>query len=173
MKCLTPPCMPKPCTGCIWKTICNGQSSVQEFELHYQPIVDLATQHIEGFEALLRWRHPQQGLISPGEFVPVAEATGLIQPIGIWVLRQACQQLRHWQVQIPDAADLTISVNLSGKQLAQPTLVDDIDYILHEVGLDGRYLKLEVTESILIENTDSATGHPAEITCPRHSSLPR
>lgn len=127
----------------------------QEFWLCYQPIVSIATHQICGFEALIRWQHPEQGLISPGEFVPIAEETGLIQPIGLWVLQEACQQLRVWQSQMPDVL-LTMSVNLSARQFSQPDLIPKIDQILHESDLEGQHLKLEITESVLIENSKLA-----------------
>jgi len=127
----------------------------QEFWLCYQPIVCLATHQICGFEALIRWQHPDQGLISPGEFVPIAEETGLIQPIGLWVLREACHQLQGWQSQMPDVP-LTMSVNLSARQFSQPDLIPKIDQILHESNLQGQHLKLEITESVLIENSKLA-----------------
>jgi diguanylate cyclase (GGDEF)-like protein len=128
-----------------------------EFWLCYQPIVCLTNRQISGFEALIRWQHPEQGLISPCEFVPIAEETGLIQPIGLWVLQEACQQLRHWQKQIPDTL-LTMSVNLSSRQFSQPDLIPKIEQILHEAGLEGRHLKLEITESVLIENSKLAAN---------------
>lgn len=135
----------------------------QEFRIHYQPIVSLSTSKITGFEALVRWQHPQRGLVSPAEFIPVAEETGLILPIGQWVLRQACQQMHAWQFQFPadlQAASppLTISINLSGKQFSQPDLVEQIQQILQETGLKPRCLKLEITESVIMENAESVTA---------------
>ncbi|MBK4731540.1 EAL domain-containing protein [Oxynema sp. CENA135] len=126
------------------------------FVLHYQPIVALDTGSVEGFEALIRWQHPQRGLIWPGEFIEIAEETGLIVPLGAWVLRQACWQLCQWQRQFPKYANLTMSVNLSGQQLAQPDLIEQIDRILEETGIDPKDLKLEITESVLMENAASA-----------------
>jgi diguanylate cyclase (GGDEF)-like protein/PAS domain S-box-containing protein len=129
----------------------------QEFEIHYQPIVSLLNNNIVGFEALVRWQQPQHGLISPAQFIPIAEETGLIVEIGYWVLREACRQLRAWQMQFPDAF-LTISVNLSSKQFLQPDLIEQIARILQETDLDASSLKLEITESVLMENTQSATA---------------
>ena len=129
-----------------------------EFRLHYQPIVSLKSNRVTGFEALVRWQHPERGLVSPAEFIPVAEETGLIIPIGTWVLREACRQMRAWQVQFPVHSPLTMSVNLSGKQFSQPDLIDQIKQILHETGLDPRSLKLEITESVLMENAESAVA---------------
>ena len=128
-----------------------------EFSVHYQPIFSLTNQQIEGFEALVRWQHPEKGFISPADFIPLAEETGLIVMLDRWVLRTACHQLRNWQQQFPDLASLTISVNLSGKHFYQSGLLDFIDRVLQETGLDGRNLKLEITESIVIENTEAAT----------------
>jgi diguanylate cyclase (GGDEF)-like protein/PAS domain S-box-containing protein len=128
----------------------------QEFVVYYQPIVCLKTDLINGFEALVRWEHPELGLISPAEFIPLAEETGLITLIDRWVLRQACRQLKLWQEQFPAIFPLSMSVNLSGKQFSQPNLIEEIDQILEETGLKGESLKLEMTESILIENAESA-----------------
>ncbi len=128
----------------------------QELRVYYQPIVLLTTGKIIGFEALVRWLHPKQGLISPAQFIPVAEETGLIVPIGLWVLNESCRQLRQWQMQFPTASKLTISVNLSSKQFSQPRLVDQVDQVLKETGLNPNDLKLEITESGIIDNQESA-----------------
>ncbi|MBW4679033.1 MAG: EAL domain-containing protein [Microcoleus vaginatus WJT46-NPBG5] len=130
----------------------------QEFEVYYQPIVSLATEEITGFEALVRWQHPDRGVISPGEFIPLAEETGLINLIGWGVLRKACYQLRAWQLQFPNHRSLSISVNLSGKQFSQPNLVEQIAKILKETDLDASNLKLEITESAIMENVESASA---------------
>jgi diguanylate cyclase (GGDEF)-like protein/PAS domain S-box-containing protein len=127
-----------------------------EFRVHYQPIISLENWRINGFEALLRWEHPEHGYISPLKFIPVAEESGLIIQIGQWVLREACQQLRVWQEQFPSEPPLSISVNLSGKQFSQPDLIDCISQILEETGLDAGSLKIEITESAIIENIDAA-----------------
>ncbi len=127
-----------------------------EFRVHYQPIISLDSWRISGFEALVRWEHPEHGYISPLKFIPVAEETGLIIPIGQWVLREACEQLRAWQEQFPSDPPLSISVNLSGKQLSQPDLIDRISKILDETGLAPESLKIEITESAIIENIDAA-----------------
>ena len=126
----------------------------QELQVHYQPIVSLCTWKINGFEALVRWKHPRRGLIPPKEFIPVAEETGLIHSLGLWVLRQACQQMRSWQVQYPVDPPLTIHVNVSGKQFAQPDFVDQIQHVLGETCLEPRCLSLEITESLFVENDE-------------------
>ncbi|HJQ68102.1 MAG TPA: EAL domain-containing protein [Blastocatellia bacterium] len=129
-----------------------------EFMVHYQPIVSLENWRIAGFEALLRWEHPERGFISPTKFIPVAEETGLIIPIGRWVLAEACKQLREWQQKYPSDPPLTVSVNLSGKQFSHPHLIEEISKILEETGLDARSLKIEITESAIIENIELATA---------------
>ncbi|MFB2772810.1 EAL domain-containing protein [Pelatocladus sp. BLCC-F211] len=126
----------------------------QEFVLHYQPIVSLTTGKLVGFEALARWLHPKQGLISPNEFIPVAEETGFIVSLGKWVLREACRQLHAWHQVFPEQATLIIAVNLTAKELREPNLIERIDRILAETGLDGRYLKLELTESMLVDDVE-------------------
>ncbi len=128
----------------------------QEFQLHYQPIVSLKDQKIIGFEALVRWHHPQRGLIAPMEFIPIEEDTGLIIPLGWWVLKEACLQMRAWQLQFVVEPPLTINVNLSGKQFTQVNLIEQINQILTETGLDAHSLKLEITESCIVENMQSA-----------------
>jgi len=127
----------------------------QELIVHYQPIVALPTGNLIGFEALVRWLHPQQGLVSPGVFIPIAEETGLIAQIGHWVLKQSCHQMRQWQDETTDRS-LTMSVNLSARQLAQADLVEQIDQILAETQLDPQYLKLELTESAIMDNAQAA-----------------
>jgi diguanylate cyclase (GGDEF)-like protein/PAS domain S-box-containing protein len=127
----------------------------QELQVYYQPIVSLNNGRIAGFEALVRWQHPQRGLVSPAEFIPVAEETGLIIPLGWWVLRQACRQICTWQQQVPVHPPLIVSVNISGKQLTQSHLVTEIKQILRETGLDAGSLKLEITESVLVDNIEA------------------
>jgi diguanylate cyclase (GGDEF)-like protein len=129
----------------------------QEFSIHYQPIIALHNQEIKGFEALIRWHHPDKGVISPAEFIPVAEETGLIIPIGQWILRQACYQLRFWQRQHLVSAATTISINLSARQFSQPNLIEEIDRLLAETDLASQNLNLEITESALIENHEVAS----------------
>jgi len=133
----------------------------EEFFLNYQPIICLETGIITGFEALVRWHKPLAGLISPGEFIPPAEDTGLIVPIGLWVMREACRQLRIWQDEIDKGASLpklslTMSVNLSVKQFGQPNLIDKIDEILQVTGMRSENLTLEITESAIMDNPESA-----------------
>ena len=125
--------------------------------LYYQPVVSLETGRIAGFEALVRWQHPTRGLVSPTEFIPIAEDTRLILPLGQWVLREACLQLRRWHEEFPNFNYITMNVNLSSIQIAAPNLVEQIDHILLESGLDASCLKLEITESALMENAAAAT----------------
>ncbi|MEG4502731.1 polysaccharide biosynthesis protein [Microcoleus sp. F6_B4] len=128
----------------------------EEFRIHYQPIVCLETHQISGFEALLRWQHPNRGLLWPDEFLPAAEETGLIVPIGEWVLRQACSQMRIWQSQFSLNAPLTVSVNLTGKQFFQVDLIETIDQILKETNLDASSLRLEIPEDVVTQNSELA-----------------
>ena len=128
----------------------------QEFRMRYQPIVALQTGKLNGFEALVRWQHPERGLISPAEFIPLAEDTGLIVPLGQWILAEACRQLRLWQTLWPDLA-LSISVNLSTKQFSQPTLIEQVRQLLGaESDASPVNLKLEITESVIMENAEAA-----------------
>jgi len=127
-----------------------------ELRLHYQPLVDLATGSVAGFEALLRWQHPIRGLVSPLSFIALAEETGLILPIGRWVLETACRQLREWQRQIPAAASLVVSVNLSARQFAQADLVGNVAAILDHAGLAPRSLELEITESVVMDQSEAS-----------------
>ncbi len=133
-----------------------------ELELYYQPIILLETGLICGFEALLRWKHPQRGIISPNEFIPIAEETGLIIPIGWWTLQQACQQTYNWQQQF-SLQSLTISVNLSGRQFSQSKLVEQVDEILFRTCLDHHSLRLEITETTIMENEQIVMGILSEL----------
>ncbi len=123
----------------------------RELRLHYQPVISLKTGRISGAEALVRWLHPERGLVMPGEFIPLAEETGLIVPIGAWVLVEACRQARQWQDRL-DMPTLEMGVNLSSKQFMQPDLVAQVAGVLRETGLSPKCLRLEVTESLLMEN---------------------
>jgi diguanylate cyclase (GGDEF)-like protein len=128
----------------------------EEFCVYYQPIVALENGQIAGFEALVRWQHPDRGFINPGDFIPLAEDTGLIVPLGHWILQQACRQICKWQWQSLANRALFMSVNVSGKQVAQANFVDQIQEVLLETGLDPRHLKLELTESAVMENAERA-----------------
>jgi len=127
-----------------------------EFRIHYQPILSLKTQQITGFEALLRWEHPERGMLYPRDFIKSAEESGLIVPIGQWVLYEACHQMKQWQTQFSMEMPLTISVNLSSRQFAQPDLAQHIEEVLQETGLPARSLLLEITEMTLIEDIETA-----------------
>ncbi|HEV8630593.1 MAG TPA: EAL domain-containing protein [Thermoanaerobaculia bacterium] len=121
-----------------------------ELELHYQPVAAVADGRLCGFEALVRWHHPERGLLAPGEFIPAAEETGLIVPLGAWVLEAACRQLAAWEPALPPHSDLAVSVNLSARQLTHPELVTQIRRTLDATGANPRRLKLEITESVLM-----------------------
>jgi diguanylate cyclase (GGDEF)-like protein len=127
----------------------------EEFILYYQPIISLTDNRIKGFEVLLRWRHPSRGLVAPGDFISLAEETGLIVPLGFWVLKEACSQMFAWQMQFGGIDTWKVSVNISSKQLAQPNFVESVKHILQETKLDPHSLKLEITESSLVEDTNA------------------
>ncbi len=137
-------------TDLRYAIVCN------ELEMFYQPIVDLKTMQLNGFEALVRWNHPQRGMVLPSEFIPLSEDTGLVIPMTLQILRNACSQTVDWQNTIRKNKQLSISVNLSGKHFAEPSLVEQVQTILAETGLDPQCLKLEITESSTMENADSS-----------------
>jgi diguanylate cyclase (GGDEF)-like protein/PAS domain S-box-containing protein len=126
----------------------------REFTVHYQPIVRLGDGRITGFEALARWQHPRRGLVAPGEFIPAAESSGLIVPIGRWILAEACGQAQRWHAEWPTDPPLSISVNLSVREIQDPGLVDGVDAILAETGLDPARLVLEITETSMLEDAE-------------------
>ena len=130
----------------------------QEFAVVYQPIVSLASNQIAGLEALVRWNHPTRGTVSPQDFIPVAERTGLIVPLGRWVLHEACRQLKAWQVQPGIPEGLWVSVNFSCLQFRQPALVKQISEVLRDVKLEPRCLMLELTESVVMENPEAVSS---------------
>lgn len=130
-----------------------------EFILFYQPIVCTQSAKIAGFEALIRWKHPRRGWVSPAEFIPLAEETGLIQPIGDWVLRQACQQLEMWREQFSPDVSLKMSVNLSTLQLCDPQLSRRVQQILQQTRLNPESLQLEITETAFLENSPIAIAN--------------
>ena len=134
-----------------------------EFRLYYQPIVKLEGGAIVGFEALIRWQHPQRGLVSPAEFIPIAEETGWIVPIGKWVLQEACAQLAQWQAEVGAEMPLSMSVNLSGKQFSQPDLIELIEVTIREAGIAPNSLKLEITESAIMEDAQTVTNRLLEL----------
>ena len=129
--------------------------ATHEFSLHYQPVVDGVRGTVVSTEALLRWNHPQRGLVSPVEFIPLAEETGLIVPMGAFVLREACRQTAEWR-RTPELADLTVSVNLSPRQLQEPALLDDVEDALALSGLPAAALVLEITENLLVRDVEHA-----------------
>jgi diguanylate cyclase (GGDEF)-like protein/PAS domain S-box-containing protein len=137
-----------------------------ELELVYQPILTLDSGRLGEVEALLRWHHPRRGMVMPTTFIPIAESTGMIVPIGQWVLDTACRQLREWQDLYPTIPPLVMSVNLSGRQFLHADLVEDVARTLAESGIDARYLKLEITESVLMRDVEGAVA-----TCMRLKEL--
>ncbi len=135
----------------------SDRSSLEQILVYYQPIFSLDNQRLEGFEALVRWEHPTKGMISPVDFIPIAEETGLIISIDQWVLASACRQLRVWQGQFPDLGPLTMNVNLSSRHFSQPGLMEFLDQVFAETGLEHSALKLEITETTVIKNPEAAT----------------
>jgi diguanylate cyclase (GGDEF)-like protein len=128
----------------------------QELVLYYQPIIDLMTEKMTGVEALVRWMHPEQGLIPPDQFIPIAEETGLILKLGLWALQEACYQLRQWQRERVAGPAFTLSVNVSAYQFAQSNFVEQLDKILADTQVDPHCLKLEITETVIMQNVSSA-----------------
>ena len=126
-----------------------------EMVVYYQPIVTLESGEVTGVEALVRWQHPTRGLLLPGEFISVAEETGLIVPIGQWVLEQACRQVVAWRAELPEQAALMVSVNLSPRQFQQPNLVAEVSRALREAGLAPAWLKLEITEGVIMQDVEA------------------
>jgi len=126
----------------------------QQLIVHYQPIVAALDNHLCGFEALVRWNHPERGLIPPGEFIPVAEGSDLIVHLGRWVLVEACRQMAEWQKRYAPGPLLTISVNVSARQLSDPRLMEDVEFALAESGLNPASLALEMTESSIMGNAE-------------------
>jgi diguanylate cyclase (GGDEF)-like protein len=138
--------------SCLRRALVRG-----EFRVHYQPIVAFARSEMIGVEALVRWEHPELGLLEPADFLEIAEETGLIVPIGAWVLHEACSQTARWCAELPADAPLSVAVNLSARQLNDPELVSIVDSVLAATRLDPALLTLEVNETVLVENRDTVT----------------
>jgi diguanylate cyclase (GGDEF)-like protein/PAS domain S-box-containing protein len=136
--------------------------ATEQLELYYQPVVRIQDGSIEGVEALLRWRHPERGMIPPDQFIPLAEETGLIVPIGRWVLREGCRHARRMRDALPEA-DLTMSINLSVKQLQHSDVIADVRDAVQEAGIDPSALTLEITETVLMADTDLAVTRLREL----------
>jgi EAL domain-containing protein (putative c-di-GMP-specific phosphodiesterase class I) len=146
-------------SGDLRRAVRDGTLSVQ-----YQPLVNLETGRVLGVEALLRWQHPELGNIPPGDFIPIAEETGLIVPIGRFVLEHACRQGKEWQARQPEGEPIYVSVNLSARQFRQPGLVvRDVREVTEETGLDPHHLMLEITESILVQDRDAVIAELTEL----------
>jgi diguanylate cyclase (GGDEF)-like protein len=134
-----------------------------ELRVHYQPIVILDSGRVTEVEALVRWQHPTRGLMAPADFISIAEETGLIIPIGQWVLEEACRQVAAWQVEFPIRSTLMLSVNLSPRQFQQPNLVDQVSCALREAGLAPTWLKLEITEGVIIRDVEATNKTLVEL----------
>lgn len=141
----------------LWQMATQAQFAIEreELRLQYQPVIDIQNNRVVGVEALLRWHHPQHGSISPGEFIPVMEETGVITMIGEWVLKEACTQICQWKAQLPNHP-IHINVNLSARQLAQKNLAQQVKTILTETGLSSQNLRLEITETAIMHNSVEA-----------------
>jgi EAL domain-containing protein (putative c-di-GMP-specific phosphodiesterase class I) len=134
------------------------EAPYERLPVYYQPMVSIPDGTIVGIEALLRWAHPEQGLLVPPGFIPMAEETGLIVPMGRWVLNEACRRAREWQERYPRNAQLTIAVNISARQLRYPQLVGEVEDALRKSALDPGSLTLDITESVLVEDEGSSAG---------------
>jgi diguanylate cyclase (GGDEF)-like protein len=146
-------------TTALWfETELRRAIEQNDFVVYYQPIISLQENKITGFEALLRWQHAERGIITPSEFIMVAEETGMILPLGENVIREACRQLKAWQEQCPSCRDLTVSVNVSSKVFSQADFFDFVKSVLEETGLEGSCLRLEIVERTLIENPEPAAA---------------
>jgi EAL domain-containing protein (putative c-di-GMP-specific phosphodiesterase class I) len=126
-----------------------------ELRVYYQPEVEIESGNLVGMEALVRWEHPERGLISPSEFIPVAEETGLILPIGRWVLYEACRQAKEWQDKYRRDLALMVSVNLSGKHFQQATLIEEVSEVLRKTGIEAKHVILEITETVVMEGAET------------------
>jgi diguanylate cyclase (GGDEF)-like protein len=126
----------------------------RELRVFYQPVIDLVTGRVTGVEALLRWEHSERGLLNPSDFITVAEETGLIVPIGSWVLDQACRQVQRWHASAERRSPLSVAINISGRQLGHPRLVEDLASVLHDTSIDPSLVELEITESVLMDDVE-------------------
>ncbi len=142
----------------LWQMATQAQFAIQreELKLHYQPVMDINSGRVVGVEALIRWYHPQHGSISPSEFIPVMEETGVITLIGHWVLQEACRQVKAWQDLLPETCPVKVNVNLSARQLTQSDLAEQVADVLEETGLSAQSLRLEITETAIMHNSKEA-----------------
>jgi EAL domain-containing protein (putative c-di-GMP-specific phosphodiesterase class I) len=134
-----------------------------QFLLHYQPIVDLRSGYLLGVEALIRWKHPERGLIAPAEFIPTAEETGQIVPLGRWVLAQACREVKVWQARLPEGRQVRVGVNVSTVQLSKSDICADVRRALEISEIDPGCLVIELTESVLMQNSESVLATLTEL----------
>jgi diguanylate cyclase (GGDEF)-like protein/PAS domain S-box-containing protein len=141
----------------------RGAVDHHQFVLHYQPIIDLRSRHLVGFESLVRWEHPRRGTIYPLDFIRLTEEMGVIGTLGDWIIRESCRQLKKWQTKYPMNPPLRMSVNISSKQFMQPDLVKRIGSIIRETGIAADSLTLEITESMIMENMDNAVSTMASL----------
>jgi len=130
----------------------------QEFLLHYQPIVALRTRKLIGIEALVRWDKPGRGILDASEFVSLAEESGMVVPMGEWVFRTACAQLRTWHERVPSLAGVTLSINVSGQQFRRPTFVEELWHSVREAGVDPRFVAIEVTEAVIMDEVEASAA---------------
>ncbi len=149
-------CAPGRCCGFEVERELRHALDRDELALHYQPVVNLRTGEVTGIEALVRWQHPERGLLDPAEFVSIAEDSGLIEPIGRWVQERACRQALAWHEQRPDSRPLDVAVNLSARQVAHRDLPATVAEIIARTGIDPVHLRLEITESVLVEESATA-----------------
>jgi diguanylate cyclase (GGDEF)-like protein len=134
-----------------------------EFLLHYQPIVDLRSGYLLGVEALIRWKHPQRGMVAPADFIPIAEETGQIVPLGRWVLAQACREVKVWQARLPEGRQVRVGVNVSAVQLSKSDICADVARALEISGIDAGCLVIELTESVLMQNSEAVLATLTEL----------
>ena len=156
-------CEKMPCESCSLKLTYDRQFRIKSSYSTISLSFLFSNHKLAGFEALIRWNRPGKGLVGPGDFIEFAEDTGLINPIGSWVLEESCRQMSEWQTVFENSNALTINVNISGVQFSQPNFLTEISTILKETKLSPSMLKLEITESVIMENAESAAAMLSEL----------